>query len=56
MQDKLEASGKKYGLGWFKGRDGSPHCGIDEEDLLSEYVHGSSYLMAVGPWVDSGVY
>jgi hypothetical protein len=56
MQDKLEASGKKYGLGWFKGRDGSPHCGIDEEELLSRYVHGSSYLMAVGPWVDSGVY
>jgi hypothetical protein len=34
---KLE---KKYGLGWFVGRDGGVHCGVDEEELLSNYKHG----------------
>lgn len=40
---ELEASGKTFGLGWFKGRDGLPHFGIDEEELLSRYVHGKGY-------------
>jgi hypothetical protein len=56
MEERLKALGKKYGLGWFKGRDGKPHCGIDEEELLSRYVHGKSYLLAIGPWVDLDAY
>lgn len=32
--------GKTYGLGWFRGRDGEDHCGIDEEPIAAEYKHG----------------
>lgn len=39
--------GKTYGLGWFLGRDGERHCGIDEEDLLGPYRHGSDARAAV---------
>jgi hypothetical protein len=50
MENKLKATGKRYGLGWFQGRDGQPHCAIDEEPMRSKYVHGSRYDMAVaGP-------
>lgn len=28
---------KRYGFGWFKGRDGEMHCGIDEEPLMYSY-------------------
>ncbi|KAI5462427.1 hypothetical protein BGZ63DRAFT_383791 [Mariannaea sp. PMI_226] len=34
--------GKTYGLGWFRGRDGQTHCGIDEEELTSSYKHGAT--------------
>ncbi|KAL7272061.1 hypothetical protein RUND412_005143 [Rhizina undulata] len=27
---KLRKAGKRYGFGWFRGRDGAMHCGIDE--------------------------
>ncbi|CAI4215149.1 unnamed protein product [Parascedosporium putredinis] len=33
MDEKLEGLGKKYGLGWFQGRDGQTHCGVDQEEL-----------------------
>jgi hypothetical protein len=34
---------KTYGLGMFKGRDGEEHCGVDEEELLDDYVHGKRF-------------
>ncbi len=30
---------KTYGLGWFIGRDGETHCGIDQEELKNKYTH-----------------
>lgn len=50
MEERLKKKGKRYGLGWFKGRDGQWHCAIDEEPMRSRYVHGSSYKMAQEPW------
>ncbi|ERF75313.1 hypothetical protein EPUS_00105 [Endocarpon pusillum Z07020] len=50
MERKLKEKGKKYGLGWFKGRDRQWHCAIDEEPMRSKYVHGVSYTMAQEPW------
>jgi len=50
MEKRLKEKGKKYGLGWFKGRDGQWHCAIDEEPMRSRYVHGVSYTMAQEPW------
>jgi hypothetical protein len=37
------SSGKRYGFGWFIGRDGMDHCGIDSEPLLTRYKHGVNY-------------
>lgn len=50
MQQMLMGTGKRYGLGWFRGRDGRPHCAIDQEPMLSRYVHGVSYIRATAPW------
>lgn len=50
MRAMLVARGKRYGLGWFRGRDKKPHCGVDEEPMLSQYVHGVSYRRAQAPW------
>jgi Protein of unknown function (DUF3433) len=50
MERRLKEKGKRYGLGWFKGRDGQWHCAIDEEPMRSRYVHGVSYTMAQEPW------
>lgn len=50
MQQMLMDTGKRYGLGWFRGRDGRPHCAIDQEPMLSRYVHGVSYIRATAPW------
>ncbi|KAK2739247.1 hypothetical protein FQN55_009527 [Onygenales sp. PD_40] len=50
MEARLAAGGKRYGLGWFRGRDGKPHCAVDEEPMLSRYVHGVSYIRATAPW------
>ena len=36
----LEQQGKTYGLGWYVGRDGEDHMGIDEEELVAGYEHG----------------
>ena len=36
----LELDGKTYGLGWYNGRDGQDHLGVDEEELLANYEHG----------------
>ncbi|KAK0635628.1 hypothetical protein B0T17DRAFT_503138 [Bombardia bombarda] len=40
MVRRLEDVGKTYGLGWFQGRDGQSHCGVDEEELVSGYKFG----------------
>lgn len=50
MQQMLMGTKKRYGLGWFRGRDGRPHCAIDQEPMLSRYVHGASYIRATAPW------
>ncbi|OAP59425.1 hypothetical protein AYL99_06723 [Fonsecaea erecta] len=50
MEKRLKNINKRYGLGWFKGRDGQIHCAIDEEPMRSKYVHGKPYTMAqAGP-------
>ncbi|RVX73330.1 hypothetical protein B0A52_02972 [Exophiala mesophila] len=50
MEIKLKSLNKRYGLGWFKGRDGKLHCAVDEEPMKSRYVHGKPYSMAqAGP-------
>lgn len=46
MEARLKRVGKRYALGWFRGRDGEIHCAIDEEPLLSRYVHGKPYTRA----------
>ena len=46
MERKLKSLGKRYGLGWFKGRDEQIHCAIDEEPMRSRYVHGKTYMQA----------
>lgn len=50
METRLKNIGKRYGLGWFRGRDGQIHCAIDEEPMRSRYVHGKPYTRAqAGP-------
>ena len=49
MAKKLD-DGKTYGLGWFQGRDGQTHCGVDQEELTSPYKHGIQYLEGTKPW------
>ncbi|KAI2640020.1 hypothetical protein GGS21DRAFT_504642 [Xylaria nigripes] len=39
IHEKLDALGKMYGLGWFIGRDGQEHCGVDEEEITGSYKH-----------------
>ncbi|KAL7942145.1 hypothetical protein V8C42DRAFT_332677 [Trichoderma barbatum] len=41
---------KMYGLGWFVGRDGQKHCGVDQEELISNYKHGISLKQGTQPW------
>ncbi|KAK3325443.1 hypothetical protein B0H66DRAFT_124262 [Apodospora peruviana] len=55
MVRKLEGIGKRYGLGWFQGRDGQSHCGVDEEELLSGYKFGYDYSRATKPWEEGEV-
>ncbi|RMZ71662.1 DUF3433 domain [Pyrenophora seminiperda CCB06] len=43
MTQHLEQSGKTYALGWFRGRDGDDHLGIDEEEITSAYVYGKDW-------------
>ncbi|KAK3956125.1 hypothetical protein QBC32DRAFT_164652 [Pseudoneurospora amorphoporcata] len=53
MVRKLEDQvGKTYGLGWFQGRDGQVHCGVDEEELLTGYRRGLDYSKATKPWAE----
>jgi hypothetical protein len=50
MAEHLRGKGKRYGLGWFRARDGEDHCGVDEEELTSDYKHGVPYLESHEPW------
>ncbi|KAG0652600.1 hypothetical protein D0Z07_0178 [Hyphodiscus hymeniophilus] len=50
MVKRLVGTGKMYGLGWFVGRDGAMHCGVDEEELTSSYKHGDDQRKATMPW------
>ena len=43
MTKHLEKQGKTYALGWFSGRDGDDHLGIDEEPILKKYVYGEKW-------------
>jgi len=56
MVKRLESIGKTYGLGWFQGRDGQSHCGVDEEELLSGYKFGYDYSRATKPWEEEQVH
>ncbi|KAI0434274.1 hypothetical protein F5Y09DRAFT_266169 [Xylaria sp. FL1042] len=51
MRERLDAIGKTYGLGWFHGRDGQTHCGVDEEELTGNYKHGIDYSQGNMPWL-----
>lgn len=53
MQEMLVSRDKRYGLGWFRGRDCRPHCAVDQEPMLSRYVHGVSYVRATAPWEEN---
>jgi Protein of unknown function (DUF3433) len=50
MTIHLEKLGKKYGFGWFKGRDKKRHCGVDEEELTQSYTLGIDLNEALNPW------
>lgn len=50
MVKRLMGIGKMYGLGWFVGRDGEIHCGVDEEELAGNYKHGDDQRKATMPW------
>ncbi|KAI1806785.1 hypothetical protein F4811DRAFT_101855 [Daldinia bambusicola] len=51
MRARLEGLGKTYGLGWFSGRDGYVHCGVDEEELSGNYKHGVDFSQGNKPWL-----
>ncbi|KAJ4395974.1 hypothetical protein N0V93_000190 [Gnomoniopsis smithogilvyi] len=53
MVNFLTETGKSYGLGWFEGRDGRVHCGVDEEELMHGYAHGVDYSRSNNPWVEN---
>jgi hypothetical protein len=43
----LKRLGKRYGFGWYLGRDGKRHLGIDAEPLLEGYTFGRDPREAV---------
>lgn len=47
MDERLGKINKTYGLGWFTGRDGQRHCGVDQEELLASYAHGHNIRDAI---------
>ncbi|KAH6697425.1 hypothetical protein F5X68DRAFT_4423 [Plectosphaerella plurivora] len=50
MARHLKGLDHQYGLGWFRGRDGQMHCGVDHEELLNGYKHGEDYSLRNQPW------
>ncbi|KAI1105131.1 hypothetical protein F4804DRAFT_351231 [Jackrogersella minutella] len=51
IRGRLEGLGKTYGLGWFDGRDGNTHLGVEEEELTGDYRHGCDYKQGNKPWL-----
>lgn len=56
-RDKLAKVGMTYGFGWFRGRDGKRHLGIDYEEIIGSYKFGDQGHVAgvleggdVGGW------
>lgn len=43
MVKRLEEERKTYGYGWFTGRDGKRHCGVEEEPLMEHYTFGKDH-------------
>ncbi|RDA87721.1 hypothetical protein CP532_1798 [Ophiocordyceps camponoti-leonardi (nom. inval.)] len=50
LSRRLKGMDKTYGLGWFRGRDGQTHCGVDEEELMGSYRHGVDDSQRNQPW------
>lgn len=56
MTHHLNKTGKTYALGWFSGRDGDDHLGIDEEPILAQYQYGVDWTKTrmlghqIGTW------
>jgi hypothetical protein len=50
MARRLDDGKTTYGLGWFLGRDGQTHCGVDQEELISRYKHGIDFSAGNQPW------
>ncbi|KAF2244207.1 hypothetical protein BU26DRAFT_95883 [Trematosphaeria pertusa] len=56
MTKHVEGLRKTYALGWFSGRDGDDHCGIDEEPILAPYQYGVDWTKTrmlghqIGTW------
>lgn len=48
----LAKAGRTYGLGWFEGRDGRIHCGVDQEAMSASYCHGIDFRKSNMPWVE----
>lgn len=48
----LAKAGRTYGLGWFEGRDGRIHCGVDQEAMSASYRHGIDFRKSNMPWVE----
>lgn len=46
-KQKLDRLGKRYGFGWYVGRDGKRHLGIDFEPLIKAYEFGDDPSKAV---------
>lgn len=55
MVQRLIEARKTYGLGWFTGRDGETHCGVDEEELRGSYKHqqAGDFRLATKPWLSN---
>ena len=53
---------KTYGLGWFIGRDGETHCGVDQEELKMSYTHKKeedvrkATITGIGGWEIFGLF
>lgn len=52
MATYLASVGRTYGLGWFEGRDGRTHCGVDQEEMRASYRHGIDLRRSNMPWVE----
>lgn len=41
-REKLKKLGMTYAFGWFQGRDGKRHLGIDHEEIIASYKFGDA--------------